>query len=238
MYVAFPRSEYYGYADSLQTHPRFSGGVSTPLLPLSLTSSAGSPKFSAMDSTRPRRWRFSDNLSPHIAAPQWVRGKSGSSVPSFVQLLIDKLHRSGKRSINTFPTTDRPIRQSLETGASFPVGRNPLRVNSPYDLSAKPGLLVVCLAPHPYLSGACCSQEPSVRSCLAPTAHRLPVQATGISSHSIVKLLGARYWRYSHHTILPQTLTRTTLEYTGRPVGSVLRRALPILSRQSLLSCE
>jgi hypothetical protein len=77
---------------------------------------------------------------------------------------------------HTFPHTDRPLRQGLETGMWFSVGRHPLRLDSPYALSAKPGLLVACLAPHRYLSGACCSRELSVQSRLAPTAHRVPVQ--------------------------------------------------------------
>jgi hypothetical protein len=47
----FPSSDYYGHADSLQTHPRFSVVVSNPLLPLSLPSSARSPMFPSMDSS-------------------------------------------------------------------------------------------------------------------------------------------------------------------------------------------
>jgi hypothetical protein len=50
--VAFPRSDYYGHADSRQTHRRFSGVVASPLLPLSLPSSDGSPIFPLMDSNR------------------------------------------------------------------------------------------------------------------------------------------------------------------------------------------
>jgi hypothetical protein len=64
MYAAFPRSDYYGHADSLQTYPRFSGVVSNPLLPLSLSSAAGSPTFVIMDSTGPRRWRLSTGPIP------------------------------------------------------------------------------------------------------------------------------------------------------------------------------
>jgi hypothetical protein len=63
----------------------------------------------------------------------------------------------------------------------FSVGRNPLRVDSPYALSAKPGLLAACLAPHRYLSGACYSRALSVQSRLAPTAHRVPVHPREIS---------------------------------------------------------
>ena len=134
---------------------------------------------------------YQDDLSPHIAAPEWVQGISGSSAPSFGRLDFHKPTRSTKPKSVMLSTTRWPIGQSLEPGATFPVGRNPLRLDSPCGLSAKPGILVVCLAPHPYLSGACCSQGPSVQSCLAPTAHRLPVQAMGISSHSIIELLGA-----------------------------------------------
>jgi hypothetical protein len=82
---------------------------------------------------------------------------------------------------NTFPHTDRPLRQGFETGMWFSVGRNPLRVDSPYALSAKRGILVACLAPHRYLSGVCCSRAPSVQSRLAPTAHRVPVHPREIS---------------------------------------------------------
>jgi len=84
----------------------------------------------------------------------------------------------------------------------FPEGRNPLRLNSPYDLSAKPGISAVCLAPHQYLSGACCSQEPSVRPCLAPTAQGLLGKTPGDFSHSINELHGAHTLRHSFATHL------------------------------------
>jgi hypothetical protein len=97
MCAAFPRSNYYGHADFPQPHPRFSEVVSNPLLPLSFASAEGSPMFPLIDSTRSLRWRLSrPNLSPHIAAPQWVRGKSGEPVPSLLQLKHQRLHRSGR----------------------------------------------------------------------------------------------------------------------------------------------
>ena len=49
--TAFPSSEYYGHADSLQAHRRFSGAVSNPLLPLSFSSLEGPPMFPLLDST-------------------------------------------------------------------------------------------------------------------------------------------------------------------------------------------
>ena len=39
-------------------------------------------------------------------------------------------------------------------GVRFPVGPNPLRLNSPCHLFVKPGFLAVCFAPHQYLLGA------------------------------------------------------------------------------------
>jgi hypothetical protein len=123
MYAAFPHSDYYGHADFLQPHPRFSGVVSNPLLPLSFTSAEGSPKFLMMDSTRSFRWRlYLPNLYLLSQAPQWVRGRSGASVPSFWQPREPKLPRCVRRPEFTSPTTDCPIGQSIETGATFPVG--------------------------------------------------------------------------------------------------------------------
>jgi len=145
MWTAFPSSNYYGHADSLQTHRRFSERVSTPLLPLSLTLSARSPQFSTMDSTRPFRWRLPINLYLLPQAPEWVQGTSGSSAPSFSRLKDDKPIRSVNPIRHRVFTTRWPIRQSLEPGVQFPVGRNPLRLDSPCDLLAKPGLLTVCL---------------------------------------------------------------------------------------------
>jgi hypothetical protein len=124
---------------------------------------------------------FLDDLSPLTAAPEWAQGISGSSVPSFWRPMRLRPPRSVKPLLPRFTHTRCPIGQGLETGAKFPVGRNPLRLDSPYDLSAKRGLLAACLAPHRYLSGACYSQEPSVPSCLAPTAHGVPAHPKEIS---------------------------------------------------------
>lgn len=60
--TAFPPSDYYGHADSLSMHRGISGDVSSSLIPLSFTSSKGSPKFLVMDSVQPCRWWLSSNL--------------------------------------------------------------------------------------------------------------------------------------------------------------------------------
>jgi hypothetical protein len=52
LYAAFPRADYYGHADSLQTRPGFSEVVSNPLLPLPLSSSEESPMFPLLDSNK------------------------------------------------------------------------------------------------------------------------------------------------------------------------------------------
>jgi hypothetical protein len=72
--------------------------------------------------TRSRRWRLSTQPIPHIAAPEWVQGKTGLPVPSFGRLNWDKPLRRVERFIGALHTTRCPVRQSLETGARFPVG--------------------------------------------------------------------------------------------------------------------
>ena len=54
------------------------------------------------------------------------------------------------------------------TGVPFPVGLNPLRLNSPCDSSAKPRILAACVAPHGYLSGAAVSPRVCIRPQLRP----------------------------------------------------------------------
>jgi hypothetical protein len=141
---------------------------------------------------------FLANLSPLIAAPEWTQGTSGSSASSFRRSMRLRSPRSVKPLLPRFTHTRCPIGQGLETGAKFPVGRNPLCLDSPYDLSAKRGLLAACLAPHRYLSGACCSQIPSVRSCLAPTAHGVPVHPREISL-----IPSMRFMAHPPHLIYP-----------------------------------
>jgi hypothetical protein len=146
--------------------------------------------FTLIDSTGPLRRRLSDDPILLSQAPQWAWSKSGHPCHPLDSNRHVCYLGAGREGIS-LPATDCPIRQGLETGGPFPVGQNPLRVNSPYGPSAKPGVLAACLAPHRYLSGACCSREQSVLSRLAPTAHRLPVQAMGFSIHSISALHGA-----------------------------------------------
>jgi hypothetical protein len=80
MYVAFPRSEYYGHADSLQMHRRFSAVVSTPLLPLSFPSSAGSPMCTNVDSNEMREVAVTSPSLPLPAAPDRAWGNPGASM--------------------------------------------------------------------------------------------------------------------------------------------------------------
>ena len=76
LYTAFPRADYYGraYCDRGIRELRC---VSTPLLPLSFTSLISSPMFHGWTQTKSCRWWLSNNLSPHIAAPEWAWGTSG-----------------------------------------------------------------------------------------------------------------------------------------------------------------
>ena len=115
------------------------------------------------------------DLSPRIAAPLWMRDNSGSSASLFHSQTRIGCAEVGEDGQLPLPDIDCPIGQGVETGVPFPVGRNPLRFDSPYALSAKPRILTACLASHGYLSGACCSQMWSVPHRLAPTAHEIPV---------------------------------------------------------------
>ena len=141
-------------------HPRTAEdfeAVSSPRLPRSFTFLEWSPLFTLIESSEPLRRRLSKNSILLWPAPQWARGTSGASVPSVGQPSPCVLSRRASGVI-TFPPLTVPSGQGIETGGPFPVGQNPLRLNSPYDPSAKPRVLVACLAPHEYLSGACCSR--------------------------------------------------------------------------------
>jgi len=54
------------------------------------------------------------------------------------------------------------------TGVDFPVGRNPLRLDSLCDLSVKPRFLAAWVGPHGYLSGAAISPPVFIRRQLRP----------------------------------------------------------------------
>lgn len=84
-----------------------------------------------------------------------------------------------------------PIGQGVEAGVSFPKGRNPLRLNSPCALSAKPDVLTSCLASHRYLSGACCSPCRASGRAYPQRLMGSLIKPTGISSHAINELHGA-----------------------------------------------
>src|SRR4051794_27041359 len=60
------------------------------------------------------------------------------------------------------------------TGVDFPVGRNPLRLDSPCDLSVKPRFLAAWVGPHGYLSGAALSPPALIRRQLRPKDSLLP----------------------------------------------------------------
>src|SRR5262245_30061871 len=60
------------------------------------------------------------------------------------------------------------------TGVDFPVGRNPLRLDSPCDLSVKPRLLAAWVGPHGYISGAALSPPALIHRQLRPKDLLLP----------------------------------------------------------------
>src|SRR2546426_5017006 len=66
------------------------------------------------------------------------------------------------------------------TGGHFPVGQNPLCLNSPCYLSVKPGILAVCIAPHQYLSGPAISPQVCICLTLRPIDSSLACTSGGI----------------------------------------------------------
>jgi hypothetical protein len=71
-----------------------------------------------------------------------------------------RLHRRGVRPLPRRSRFATPgYAEYYVAGGAFPAGAHPLRVNSPCDLSAKPGFLAVCIAPHRYRSGPAVSPQ-------------------------------------------------------------------------------
>jgi hypothetical protein len=104
------------------------------------------------DSTSALRWRLADHLSRVLRLLGGAEGTSGRSMPSTASQRY--LGVSDDRCQPQKPA-HCPIGQGLEAGGSCPAGRHPLRVNSPWALSAKPDVLTACLASQRYLAGAC-----------------------------------------------------------------------------------
>jgi hypothetical protein len=81
-------------------------------------------------------------------------------------------------------------------GAAFPEGQDPLRLNSPCDLLAKPRFLGVCVSRTSTFQGQLFHHRFASTGSYAPTARCLPVQAPGVRAlrpfpHSTIRLHGA-----------------------------------------------
>ena len=152
----------------------------------------GLPRSHQQTQAGSRRWWLSSDLSPHIAAPKWLRGTSGPSVASFGSLTrVGSIGASRQGPLGVTHTCG-PIRQGLETGGALPVGQRPLRLSSPYNPSAQHGFLAACLAPHHAFQRHAATRA-EVLSRFASTVHGRPNRAQGdIDSHSIDAPRGAQ----------------------------------------------
>jgi hypothetical protein len=172
-------------------HPRTSedfAAVSSPRLPLALACLEWSPMFPLTDSTSALRWRLADHLSRVLRLLGGAEGTSGRSMPS-----TDSQRYLGVSDDRCQPQKPAhcPLGHGLEAGGSCPAGRHPLRVHSPWALSAKPDVLTACLASQRYLAGACDSPcRASGRASPQRLIHLL-IRRMGISSHSANEPHGA-----------------------------------------------
>jgi hypothetical protein len=99
-------------------------------------------------------------------------------------------------------------------GRHFAVGLNPLRLHSPCDPLAKPGLLAACIAPHRYLSGAAISP----RVCIGPTLRPNGSSPTGIG--------GGDFLSFHHHASL-RTAISGSLSWGNISPHEGARKSLP-----------
>ena len=91
LYAAFPRSDYYGHADSLQAHWRFSGLLPAHYFRSPSHRRKGLPCSQWWTQTGSRRWWLSANLYLLPQAPQWIWGTAGLPIPLFC--CARRLHR-------------------------------------------------------------------------------------------------------------------------------------------------
>jgi hypothetical protein len=117
-------------------------------------------------------------------------------------------------------------------GGAFPVGENPLRVNSPGDLSAKPGFLAVCIAPHRYLSGPALSPQECILLTRRPKGSS-PAWTVEGTFHPFHRRAS---WR-TNQTLSPSTTIRSlhlpALRLRPQPQGTW--RMLERINQQSLM---
>jgi hypothetical protein len=143
MYAAFPPSDYYGHTDCQHGHRRISELFPPPYLSLSLPFHVGSPMFPSTDATRALRWRLSEATYTAYRG-SWAEHRVSQVSLCHPLIVQDDLGVSDELCQHQRPA-HCPIGQGIEAGVSFPVGRNPLRVHSPCDPAAKPGILAACL---------------------------------------------------------------------------------------------
>jgi hypothetical protein len=87
MYAAFPRSDYYDHADSLQTHRRFSGPFPAHYFRSPSHHREGLPCSLSWTQARSHRWRLSVNLYLHTAGFSVDRGSTGAPLSLFCRTL-------------------------------------------------------------------------------------------------------------------------------------------------------
>ena len=102
-------------------------------------------------------------------------------------------------------------------GVLFPVGFLSLRLLTMCVLSAKPGLLAACIAPHPYLSGAAISPPVCIRRTLRPNGSSPACTGDG----DFLSLHHCASWRTDPaiplHVIRPSALLLPQLASVARP---------------------
>jgi hypothetical protein len=166
---------------------------------LTLTSIPKPPTFTTMNSTRPFRWRFAMNPSRSSRYPDRSWGKTSLPITSFGLANGSVQPRSSFGITSTIGCGRCPVDLVRDAryarynvaGGHFPVGLNPLRLHSPCDLLAKPGLLAACIAPHPYLSGPAISPPVCIHRTLRPNGS----SPTGIGDGDFLSFHCCTSWR-------------------------------------------
>ena len=144
------------------THSRF-------LFPTAGKSVSGVPlTFMLVDSARSFRWRFPVDPIRSSRNPGCQQGNSGLPARAFELAAVSCQFRQLLTIdyVGVHPLSLIMLRLSYagswfvsqglnqpETGVTFPVGLNPLRLDSPCDLLVKPGLLATCRSPHRAFQG-------------------------------------------------------------------------------------
>jgi hypothetical protein len=168
--------------------PRFTGGFSPPFQGKPLT-------FMTVDSLRLFRWRLLRRTQAALCGiPNADRVTRWPVETARLEQPVSRQPRRGKDSSRVRSPSPAVLRHSYAgswpthvfgqpgTGVTFPVGPNPLQVDSPCNLSVKPRLLAACVGPHGTFQGQLFHHRRSSASSYAPRTQRLPAQA----------------WRYWH----------------------------------------